>query len=197
MRTADPALHERRRLEILTAAEHCFIAKGFHQASMADIAKTAGLSMGLLYRYFRNKAEIVVSFSARDREFAMEKLAEFARSTKPIAVLTQILTTLIADQAEPQASRLICEVLAEAGRNGDVRSAIQADDAALFAALEAAILTQQQAGRVTKSHSAATLSLLLMTLIDGCVGRSVCMPNFDAPAASAELMHVLKAVLSP
>ena len=40
---------------ILDAAKKCFIEHGFHAASMANIAETAGMSPGLIYRYFENK----------------------------------------------------------------------------------------------------------------------------------------------
>ena len=50
MRTADLQLQQRRRDEILASAERCFVEKGFHQASVAEIAAGANLSMGLMYR---------------------------------------------------------------------------------------------------------------------------------------------------
>ena len=43
---------EARRQQILDAACDCVRQAGFHGASMAEIAKASGLSVGLIYRYF-------------------------------------------------------------------------------------------------------------------------------------------------
>lgn len=47
-----------RRAQILDAALRCFSEKGFHEATMDDVARTAGVSKGSLYWHFRSKAEL-------------------------------------------------------------------------------------------------------------------------------------------
>lgn len=47
---------ETQRLRILDAAQRCFIAHGFHAASVSGIAAEAGISQGLMYRYFESSA---------------------------------------------------------------------------------------------------------------------------------------------
>ncbi len=44
---------------ILDAAKGAFAEKGFEGTSIADIARTAQISDGLVYRYFRNKRELL------------------------------------------------------------------------------------------------------------------------------------------
>jgi TetR/AcrR family transcriptional regulator, fatty acid metabolism regulator protein len=44
---------------ILDAAQRVFAEKGFEGASIADIARVAGISDGLVYRYFRNKRDLL------------------------------------------------------------------------------------------------------------------------------------------
>jgi TetR/AcrR family fatty acid metabolism transcriptional regulator len=44
---------------ILDAAKRAFAEKGFEGTSIADIARTARISDGLVYRYFRNKRELL------------------------------------------------------------------------------------------------------------------------------------------
>jgi AcrR family transcriptional regulator len=51
-------------------------AVGFHGASMADIAKAAGLSVGQIYRYFENKEAIIAAIVAQDLAEMREKFAE-------------------------------------------------------------------------------------------------------------------------
>jgi AcrR family transcriptional regulator len=67
--TPPAATHAARQRErILEAAEKCFIESGFHAASMAHIAQTAGISAGLIYRYFDSKALIVKAIIERHLE---------------------------------------------------------------------------------------------------------------------------------
>src|SRR6202521_6076972 len=44
---------------ILDAAKGAFADKGFEGTSIADIARTARISDGLVYLYFRNKRELL------------------------------------------------------------------------------------------------------------------------------------------
>ena len=50
---------EQRRQQIIDAFIVHVVEKGFHRASMAEMAKTAGLSVGQVYRYFSNKEDII------------------------------------------------------------------------------------------------------------------------------------------
>jgi AcrR family transcriptional regulator len=52
---------ESRRL-ILAAAGAIFAEQGYSHANMRDIARAAGMSVGGLYLYFRNKEELYQSF---------------------------------------------------------------------------------------------------------------------------------------
>lgn len=51
--------HDRRRIEILEAAEQLFQSKGIKQTKMTDIAKASELGKATLYFYFKSKDEIV------------------------------------------------------------------------------------------------------------------------------------------
>ncbi len=197
MRTADPILHQQRRNEILRAAELCFTAKGFHQASMNEIAKAAGVSMGLLYRYFKNKAEIVISFSARDRDETLEAIRYLSDAPEPLQALKVLMSKNIVALTTTDAARLSCEVMAEAGRNKIVLEAIKSDSNAMTRALEHAFKLQQQAGRIAKTTSPAALAELTLALLDGCVGRAMSDANFDPKRYTTRVSLVLNSLLAP
>ncbi|MET7418428.1 TetR/AcrR family transcriptional regulator [Dactylosporangium sp. NPDC005555] len=48
-----------RREQIIDAATRCFLRNGFHQTSMQDVIKEAGLSVGAFYRYFDSKSALI------------------------------------------------------------------------------------------------------------------------------------------
>ena len=47
--------------QIINAAMIVFAEKGFHPATMEDVAKEAGLSKGTIYLYFKNKDDLIFS----------------------------------------------------------------------------------------------------------------------------------------
>ena len=58
-RIKNPKLIDLRRRQIIDGAIEVFTAKGFHSATVREIADAAGLTMGSLYNYIRSKEDIV------------------------------------------------------------------------------------------------------------------------------------------
>src|SRR4029453_5390738 len=57
-RTKKDVISEFRRNELLTAARAIFGKKGFHDASIEEIAETAEVAKGTVYLYYKSKKEI-------------------------------------------------------------------------------------------------------------------------------------------
>ena len=55
----DAGLVKRRRRQIVDAAVHLFIEKGFHKTTTREIAQAAGISIGSLYEYVAAKEDIL------------------------------------------------------------------------------------------------------------------------------------------
>jgi AcrR family transcriptional regulator len=56
------AEHEQEvRDRIVRAAIEVFAAHGFHRATMQDIVRRSGLSVGAIYTYFKSKSEIILA----------------------------------------------------------------------------------------------------------------------------------------
>lgn len=64
---------EKKQL-IMQAALHLFDEKGYGSTTIADIALKAGISKGLIYKYFASKEEILVSF--KDDIYECENLVK-------------------------------------------------------------------------------------------------------------------------
>jgi AcrR family transcriptional regulator len=52
-------IREQKRTLILQAALKLFADEGFHSTSISRIAKSAGISKGLMYNYFKSKEELL------------------------------------------------------------------------------------------------------------------------------------------
>jgi len=93
-----PALAERpdkadKRDAILRAAIETFAARGFFNAQVADVARSAGVAAGTVYLYFRGKDDLLISIFERTmteaiaagresvaaKRGAIERLREIAR----------------------------------------------------------------------------------------------------------------------
>ncbi|EEX08634.1 transcriptional regulator, TetR family domain protein [Ruegeria lacuscaerulensis ITI-1157] len=56
---------EEMRERILDAAMACFLERGYHAATMQDVAGQAGLAKGTLYLYFQSKEEMLLALLQR------------------------------------------------------------------------------------------------------------------------------------
>jgi AcrR family transcriptional regulator len=120
---------EARRQQILDAACDCVRQAGFHGASMAEIAKAAGLSVGQIYRYFENKEAIIAAIVAQDLAEMREKFAEMeSRPGDLLDAMTEHLPEAVDKCFDSGRAALTLEVLAEAARNSKVAAIVRAAD---------------------------------------------------------------------
>jgi AcrR family transcriptional regulator len=66
---------EQRRAEILAAALEVFAQRGYHQSSIDDIARAAGVSKALIYEHFASKQELYASLLEQHASELFERLA--------------------------------------------------------------------------------------------------------------------------
>src|SRR5436305_6779883 len=119
----DPALD--RRSQILDAALVCFAKHGFHQASMHDISAEAGISVGLIYRYFENK-EAVISAMADRHKKEIQEVLERARQAPTLLESLEILFTAHCCENSPNVlSAFVVDLYAEASRNLQVANLVR------------------------------------------------------------------------
>jgi AcrR family transcriptional regulator len=73
-RQARRALTEERRKQILSAAAQVFAEKGFERATIADIAKAAGIAEGSIYNYFKSKSDLLLHIPRQAIQPTIESL---------------------------------------------------------------------------------------------------------------------------
>ncbi len=80
-----------RKREILEAAQRVFAQKGFHQATIDEIAKEAELAKGTIYLYFKNKRELFYSLVEEKTEYLMNLIRKEAKKKEgPVEKLSAI-----------------------------------------------------------------------------------------------------------
>ena len=77
---------------ILEAAVRIFAKQGFHQSTVAQIAKEAGVADGTIYLYFKNKDDILVQFfSYRTKQVFEQFQAEVDRASNSLDKLRNLI----------------------------------------------------------------------------------------------------------
>jgi TetR/AcrR family transcriptional regulator, repressor for uid operon len=114
-----------RRSQILDAALICFAKRGFHQASMHDIAAEAGISVGLIYRYFQNKETVIAAMADRHKK-RINAILELARQAPGLRESLDTLFTAHCGETEPQVTAaFVVDLFAEASRNPHVAGLVR------------------------------------------------------------------------
>jgi len=188
----------RQRARILQAAERCFIERGFHAASMAQIAATAGMSAGLIYRYFGAKNEIVQAIVQRHLETdgcpAMRRL----NTTEDFCTETLQMFECWRRRDDPSMNAaLMLELTAEAARDPQIAQIVRSKDQAVNQDLTLAVQRAARADGVRLTASAAYMRAVVMQcLVEGLACRVVRDPELSAEALRPLLTKVIAALMS-
>lgn len=187
---------EAQRARILDAARRCFSERGFHGASIAAIADTAGMSQGLIYRYFTNKAAIIRAITDAQREGRAEALSTLA-DCGPL--VDKLLDKIDAwrrqrDSVEGEFDpALFLEVTAEATRDADIAAVVSAQEQSISD--DFAELVQRSAaarGRPLDADALAQRTVLVRCLIDGMILSCVRDPAADNARLRTSLRQALQ-----
>ena len=97
-----------RRSQILDAALVCFAKRGFHQTSMHDISAEAGISVGLIYRYFENKEAVISAMADRHKKEISDMLQRARQAPTLLESLEILFTAHCCEEETPSGLRIRC-----------------------------------------------------------------------------------------
>src|SRR6187200_3425275 len=107
----EPALD--RRSQILDAAVVCFAKHGFHQASMHDISAEAGISVGLIYRYFENKEAVIAAMADRHKKEISDVLQRAKQASTLLESLEILFTAHCCEEETGVVSAFVVDLYSE------------------------------------------------------------------------------------
>lgn len=186
---------EIRRQQILDAACERVRQSGFHGASMADIAKAAGLSVGQIYRYFENKEAIIAAIVAQDLAEMRDKFAEM--ESQPGTLLDAIEDHLpegVDKCFDPRRAALALEVVAEAARNPKVAAIVRYADEQ-ERSLARTMMERDRKPEWSEAEFQARCEVVGL-LFDGLLLRAVNHPDLDRAALTDVLRSTVRHLLS-
>ena len=166
-----------RRSQILDAALVCFAKRGFHQTSMHDISAEAGISVGLIYRYFENK-EAVISAMANRHKKEISEVLERARRAPTLLESLEILFTAHCCENEPRViSAFVVDLYAEASRNPRVADLVRDVLQTAMDGVTDLIARSPEAESATHGLKPYELAELIFAVSRGMLMRDVLQPQ--------------------
>jgi AcrR family transcriptional regulator len=121
------AQHEQEvRERIVRAATRVFSERGFHRATMQDIVRASGLSVGAIYTYFKSKDELILAGCDLITD---QEMSELARRVAPVEGFRERIAVAVGflfDQIEVESwqlgsTRLLALAWAEADTSPAIR----------------------------------------------------------------------------
>ncbi|MGK3996741.1 TetR/AcrR family transcriptional regulator [Sorangium sp. So ce1024] len=189
MRTVNPDQHEKKRRELLRAAQRRFAAEGV-QASIASICAEAGVSPGHLYHYFSSKEAILEGLFQLVLDEAAAHLSGDVQDARD-------LPALVADlYSSGKGPSLLFDLLAESQRNASIADRLRRHSAEMKQLLASAIARGQAAGLVDDTLSAPDLATMLLAVLDGSKAIRLRDPAVDRGHAREMLLALVSRVLS-
>jgi AcrR family transcriptional regulator len=113
-----PSLKARKqqvvRAALSAAAEELFLARGFEEVTVEQIAQTAGVSRRTFFRYYESKEDVMVERSDRLGEQLLSELAARPLNEPPLlAIRNALVPALEAGLAERDLVRYVIRLLRE------------------------------------------------------------------------------------
>lgn len=183
-----------RRDQVLCAAADCFRSHGFHGASMAELAKRAGMSVGHIYHYFENKEAIIEAIVERDLAVSLAFLDELSQARDAEAGILQFVHDNLTGCAGQRRLLLRIEVLAEASRSPRIAAKVRDADAVTRQRfLE--ILRAQPAFRTMPDDILNARADAIVAMLEGLALRALRSPGLDVDLLTAEVRPALHALM--
>lgn len=189
---------DERRAQIVAGLMAVMATHGYERASVADVAKHAGLTPGLVHYHFKNKLEILVELVrqlARDHLAVVDSAVQGRDATADLEMFIDVhLGT--EQHANPEA--LACWVLAtaEAVRDKRIRREVEQLLGELATRLEAIIkrgINAKQFARTdARAATAAVLAAIQGYFVMSATARDVIPPGSAARTTLAMVHGILR-----
>jgi AcrR family transcriptional regulator len=174
---------ERNRAALLASARRVFLERGYHGASVDQIAEAAGFSTGVVYSQFGGKADL---FLALLEARIAERAAGNARTVEGLAGdagLSRLLAHAASvDRAEPEWGLLVIEFRVHAARDPELGRRYAAVHQRTLAGMERAVTGLYQRAGQTPPLPPADLARLLVAVGAGARLEQAAEPDSSQAA---------------
>ena len=157
MSTIEPLTQERRRQltrdHLLAAAAQVFAERGFHGATLDEVARVAGFTKGAVYSNFKSKDDLFLALFKTNYEREMAQIVSTLESSTvpPVDRLSDFVPLIpLGDEQDTKAALLYVEFWLYAARNSEAQEQMAAID-------DEAVRSLAELLRTTRAHDLTPL----------------------------------------
>ena len=166
-----PEYKEVAKSKIIEAAAKIFAEKGYHEATMDDVAQEIGVSKGALYSYFKSKEDLLREISLQSHQ----TLRDILNSTCGSHDLTEALENVFTKITEKYIGNLHAnfEIVALAAHDPKMKKIIRKDYQRDIETVESFIEEKIKLGIMRTDVSARVLAELFTSLYTGTMAKLI------------------------
>jgi len=194
------AAHEQEvRDRILSAAGKVFADRGYHSATIADVVRESGLSVGAIYTHFSGKDELIRltcdRIATRGLDELAERLAPARTTAERLAIAIRLYVETIDDYDGAPGQISLVQAWAEADREPGVREMLAARRERLVGAGRYLISQGIAAGELPDWLDVDAVTRGILGLLDGLLLQRIEAGSTYRPAElerrAAEVVQLL------
>lgn len=183
-----------RSHEILASIRQAFAEKGFDGASMHDLARAAGMSVGNFYRYFPSKAAIVQAMCGYDLAEIQGEFSEIQTSENPMVSLRDRILNHFSEESMKD-GQLWAEITAAAIRKPEIGEAARQMEETIVSLLATIFAhTTRRSVEDARIRYAGQCQMLVM-LVKAMATRTAQLGT-ASPALAEQVVAVIDRILS-
>jgi TetR/AcrR family transcriptional repressor of uid operon len=188
---------ENRREQILDAAAECFSKHGFHAATMQEISKTAGMSVGHIYHYFENKDAIISAIVEQEFDDVVELFDELAKERDILSAMVARADYGFQERTEGKNAALYLEIVAQAARNPALAAQLEATDQRVRRKIRGLVAKGREAAGVPpiSERQLDAEFEVIAALFDGLSIRAIRNPNLERDLMLDAVRRAMRALL--
>lgn len=189
-----PQTADERGHEILFSIRQTFAEKGFDGASMQDLARAAGMSVGNFYRYFPSKAAIVTAMCSLDLAEIQGEFSDIQMSGEPMAALREKILSHFTEECQDD-GQLWAEITAAAIRKPEIGEAARQMEETIVSLL-ATIFAHVTKRNITDARQRyeGQCQMLVMLVKAMAMRTSQCGPA--SPALADQVVRIIDGILT-
>ncbi|MBH2015742.1 MAG: TetR/AcrR family transcriptional regulator [Burkholderiales bacterium] len=187
-----------RRQQVLDAAADCFRRRGFHGASMAEIAKAAGMSPGHIYNLFENKDDVIAAIVERDRDEIVRRIEETLDGDDVTGAMLGCIEESFQEPNREAEAALNLEVLAEASRNAKLAEVVV--DSETVIRNKAMVLIRMALGPAADAlppDEIEARATVVGAVFNGLMVLSVSQPQLNQAAVTRVMQRIMRLLIEP
>ena len=176
-RPVNEKARQERMAQVLDGARRCFVERGFHASSTAQISAAAGVSVANLYQYYPTKEALITALIDLDLKRHANMIVRFWATDLSPRAIKEALGDIFLTKEGHEVAVLRAEIASEGARNSEVADLLRRSEVQLMALLNGHIRAAQQDGRISRGIDPVAVGERLALVFEGIMRLYVFAPD--------------------